>query len=1659
MLGVEFSPRSSGMSSRPDLQPHPPPVLPVDALAPRPKQPHLYSRARARPGQTVELSSRTIEAASVASLSATVQSIEGRVASVRALRATSPMTRVLQSQHSPAPTQRQRRSNQPGGKLPPMGRGKEDDEPVAEPVESDAEMASGDVEGARESVEESAVRLGVLRGSGLSIPDMHGLKRLAKSDASLRDSRRSAPDSALASSWLDEVVSYGLAEIGDPNKGLTQEFEGMGVSQDSSGVARLGVAHEQLRNAGLAEQDIDRLYRALYVYSVGFHEMVQQVVGTGQQSARAVVNVLRTFNFVSEVIQRTSFTNNLVSVMLENESNTARIAALQAEIADLKAHQDDKNTELELQGKMYDDAVTELHRSSQDKKAVEVQLESVQALMDALSLPGGEIYRLKLLLEEAQTSKHEIVMQARQHIGELEAALRDEKAHRQRLQEAFQQYRDETTADIERKEKYWALEKKEKDDKIRWLGNELDRLSVELDARNKQIPELEQKVETATQDARVQQKALKEVIDDLRKDVKDVKKQAIEDVRVALEEKRVAVLEKEAAVTRGDSLDAELKTTKSSLEETQVHNEKLTGDLAEISSAYTATKTALGETESKLSLERATCKGLRQESEDLRTELADRTEKLEQEVQDWKRKEAQTKEKGDQKLQREKDNSAKKIASKDEQLDKLRDTVKNNKLQIQELKDQKVRMKQEWEQEVETLEATVAKLERTVEARDATIEVLKDDKAGLEATVKKLNKEIEKLKSKAKKDLAAQKEDYDGQITVLSMQINKLKKTIGEVEKDKASVTAALKSQVKEFMDARDMVVNNMQSFSEQLGVKEKQLEEESLRKISHQQAQIKQLADTVKHVERYRQNLVRQRESLRQNLIRNANELQLAQDETESVRAEVENLKLEIQKLEKYLRRYRERFQSTDVGCQAGLDVVMADTVEKIEQLTMQVQDGDSDGGSKPLEMMQLAMQLVEVLEESASLPRGSVSRFFRIAIDEFDIYEDRVRQEMANTNMRYGTAQKENAAISGKWGGAKKELLDTEKKLSALSAQKTELAAEIQRGPPELATLAQAADDAKEDAAKWQKLYEAAATSFVSVAQSAAQRIRSRDLSGAQDYQKLLLQCDANTPITQELLSGVEAEASANAEQTALELISAAEDVIEQAKEKGINVNVAEKAMEELGTLQASVAALTKEKDVLACRVQELGNEHAAFVEAVASANHDPYDMTGHDPGVPSAQFPAAPTRSLSVIMHPVGVYASWHERDPRAAHVWSYATSLIDQVPDLKPMSVHAVQAAIIGVYMDKVHAELIKGKQPSNLCDFTVRTFEDRYGLADLAEPKLLSFVAGLRKHRQATLRIKLFSQFCRLDPSDKNATAINRGAQAQEYFLNVLHSLHGFMGRDQVAKGPFQTVDKLGVATGSLGSTAGASDDFGWATRWLASDHASLSVSDNAHASKELGDAADSDTGRRVMVPLDIVRTVGASIFAAEAPAIMPKILQYIEVAHGQTAYGSDQAATAAAVSISGAPVADGSRSADLDAVLMAFMRVWEEGIVRRLASMQGLFVTSGGRGIQQAVPFGRDLGEAKAMLTAHSWNPAVAVLSTAVCTASDAMEAGHTESEREIAGHQVRQLTKTLQSTNLLLSKTIQLLARQQEGSTAWSAYQLLMDGLQTVARTAGAVS
>ena len=1611
------------------LVPHPPAVLPVDALAPRPKQPQMYSRARAQPGKAPELSSRTIEAASIASLSASVQSIEGRVASAARMRATSPLSRILQSQHGRSPASSRRR------KLPPMG-AKEDEEPVAEPVDGGASA---------ETVDEQAVRLGVLTGSGISIPDMHGL---VKQQAGAT-SKKIYADSALASSWLEEVVVYGLEEIGDPTKGLTQEIQG--EEQRLGGTARLGVAREQLRKAGLGGSDVDRLYRALYVYSVGFHEMVQQVVGRGDDDkARAVVNILQTFNFVSEVIQKTSFTNNLVQEMLKLEGATARIAALQDDIAAARADVEEKVQEIEVQEKMYDDSIADLLRHRQEKAGMEKQLNSIQKLMDALSLPGGEIYRLKLLLEEAQTSKHEVVTQARMQIADLEARLKAEIMQHKALQESFRKFREETEAEHHRASEELTKEKKVRDDKIRWLGNEMDKLRESLERAETRIPILEEEVAETKQNAKIQQQALKAVIEDLRKEVKDVKKQAVEDARQAVEDAKTAKGLLQAAIDRGDDLAAKLKACEGQLEETTAIKEKLQEDLAEQSKVLAAVRQTLAETEEALSKEEDTTADLRAKLQHLQETSDARIAELEQEVQDWIAKEKKTKELGEKKLEREKEKNAKVVSAKDEQLTKLRDTVKNMKLQIQELRDQKAQMQKQWDKQVKDFEGKVAKLEKTIEAREGAIAKLKEEKKGLHDDIKGLKKDIEKLKSKHKKEIAKLKEEHATAVTDLEMQINKLKKKIDELTKQKKSLAAALDREVEEGKKARAMVQTNLRSFDKAYKAREAKLMKASTDKIEAQKKQIEDMSANTARIEEYRRNLVAQRETLRQNLVRNAGELKQAREETEVVRDEVEELKMQIKKLETYLRRYRERFQSTDVGCQAGLEVMMEDSVEKITRLIAEVQQGDDgddddDDEAKPLQMMELAMQLVEVLEESANLPKGSVSRFFRIAIDEYAVHEDTTRQKVKATNERYSAIQKENNGVRAEADGVRAQLMTAEKEFHSLATENASLKADIERGPPELADIMADLRAAKEETAKFQKLYEDAAAAVVGVASSASASLRDGEVLGAKDYQRLLAQCNASTPITQELLREVEEEVQARSEAAGYELMARADEVIDSGRAAGIDVDVAAKARDAAEDFTNQVTALGAEKDELASRVKEMSEERAEEIEAAAEAAEIASSASSavRSAGMMSAMGQGA----VFVSSNPVGVNAAWHVRDPRAAETWSDVSKLIDQVPDARPMSIESIHTAIIGLYMEKVYAELIQGKDAANMCDFAVRTFEARYGLADLAEQKLLSFVAGLRQHRQATLRIKLFSQFCQLDPTDEAATAINRGAQAQEYFLNVLHSLHGYLGRDKIQEdtGPHETTERVGRSSVEMGmgSTVG-SDDFGWATRWLGSENGDMASTVGSAAGGEQRASPTNEPKKavRVIVPLEIVRKVGESIFATEAASIVPSLLQYIEAARDEEDGGMGET-TGSAVSAE----SSGLGFADLDVVLTGFLRIWEEGMVRRLASMQGLFVTAKGRGVQQVVPTAREQGEVTTMLTAHAWNPGIAALSGAVQVANDALVTGGDETSFEVA----RNLTKTLQSTNLLLSKTIQLLAREEQGSSAWNAYQLLMEALPKV--------
>ena len=120
----------------------------------------------------------------------------------------------------------------------------------------------------------------------------------------------------------------------------------------------------------------------------------------------------------------------------------------------------------------------------------------------------------------------------------------------------------------------------------------------------------------------------------------------------------------------------------------------------------------------------------------------------------------------------------------------------------------------------------------------------------------------------------------------------------------------------------------------------ERKLKEECAHKISAQEKQIELISASLIKLDRSRHRVVTQRNELRRNLRQNARELLDARKETDYVRTHVEELKIEIGKLEQYLQRYRERFRSKDAG-------VQADNIKLRAQLRELQRLSDQEGGA----------------------------------------------------------------------------------------------------------------------------------------------------------------------------------------------------------------------------------------------------------------------------------------------------------------------------------------------------------------------------------------------------------------------------------------------------------------------------------------------------------------------------------------------------------------------------------------------------------------------------------------------------------------------------------------------------------------------------------------
>ena len=136
----------------------------------------------------------------------------------------------------------------------------------------------------------------------------------------------------LMETWLNDVLSAGAENETDPNLLMT--------GQVSSGLTRFGLSRGELTGKGLGSTQVDRLYRSIYVYTVGFHDLLRELFGHNRSCREHVASVWRGVLAVSERALKVQFRSEYVNLVYDYEQSNVdlsdavrRISQLDAELA------------------------------------------------------------------------------------------------------------------------------------------------------------------------------------------------------------------------------------------------------------------------------------------------------------------------------------------------------------------------------------------------------------------------------------------------------------------------------------------------------------------------------------------------------------------------------------------------------------------------------------------------------------------------------------------------------------------------------------------------------------------------------------------------------------------------------------------------------------------------------------------------------------------------------------------------------------------------------------------------------------------------------------------------------------------------------------------------------------------------------------------------------------------------------------------------------------------------------------------------------------------------------------------------------------------------------------------------------------------------------
>eukprot|EP00892_Ulva_mutabilis_P002273 jgi/Ulvmu1/12046/UM083_0059.1 len=273
-------------------------------------------------------------------------------------------------------------------------------------------------------------------GAGGMIQAVMNMQQRQESLALVRDRQRHV-GAALMETWLNDVLEQRPA--GEDPVQLMHPSSGT-----DRGLRAFGISRKELQCAGLSDASIDRLHRALYVYSVGFSDMLKGCIVNSEERDLVLINVWQAYNRITEAAVAVGFKSSILDLESLREEQAAELLVVREALAQTKgdavnlektlslvtnAHLEERAQQRALQADVEGlrEAVAaekEAHRHAVQQYVAEVELRSqLQAELAAERAAKEHAIFLRSNAEEKNRQLQEENAEARQSLEILDAQV------------------------------------------------------------------------------------------------------------------------------------------------------------------------------------------------------------------------------------------------------------------------------------------------------------------------------------------------------------------------------------------------------------------------------------------------------------------------------------------------------------------------------------------------------------------------------------------------------------------------------------------------------------------------------------------------------------------------------------------------------------------------------------------------------------------------------------------------------------------------------------------------------------------------------------------------------------------------------------------------------------------------------------------------------------------------------------------------------------------------------------------------------------------------------------------------------------------------------------------------------------------------------------